>query len=360
MKFTAAIIAAIAGLTSAERIPLSYRSLTKSDITAQKAYMGARAQGFLNGEVPVKDYTNTQYFIQAQIGTPAQAFTVVPDTGSSNLWVYSSHCKSVPCLTHETYNSGNSSTYKVEGSAFDIEYGSGGVHGVVSEDVAGFGGITAPMKFGEVKNVSGATFYVSQMDGILGLGYGTISVNGLPTFLDSSDLEDKSFGFYLHNNPEESYMTLPGFETEGYTLKGTHNVIEQTYWNLNLVKMTGPNGVVDTTGFKAAIDSGTSLIIGSSTLINPLIEGIVVDQTCVGIDALPDITFTFDSTDYVLKAADYVVQVTEFGVTQCLMGIMAYDLPADFNYFIVGDVFMRPYATHFNKNDNTVSFYTKN
>jgi hypothetical protein len=142
------------------------------------------------------------------------------------LWVYSSHCKSVPCLTHETYNSGNSSTYQVDGSAFDIEYGSGGVHGVVSQDVAGFGGITATMKFGEVKNVSGATFYISQMDGILGLGYGTISVNNLPTFLDSSELEDKSFGFYLHNNPEESYMTLPGFETEGYTLKGTHNVIE--------------------------------------------------------------------------------------------------------------------------------------
>lgn len=360
MQFTTAIIAAIAGLVSAERIPLHYRSLTMSDITAQKAYMGARARGFLNGEVPVKDYTNTQYFIQAQIGTPAQAFTVVPDTGSSNLWVYSSHCKSVPCLTHETYNGGNSSTYAVDGSAFDIEYGSGGVHGVVSQDVAGFGGITATMKFGEVKNVSGATFYISQMDGILGLGYGSISVNNLPTFLDSSELADKSFGFYLHNNPEESYMTLPGFETEGYTLKGTHNVIEQTYWNVNLVKITGPNGVVDTTGYKAAIDSGTSIIIGSSTLVNPLIEGIVVDQMCAGVEDLPDITFTFDAIDYVLTAADYVVTVNEFGVTQCIMGIMAYDLPADFNYFIVGDVFMRPYATHFNKNDNTVNFYTKN
>jgi len=124
--------------------------------------------------------------------------------------------------------------------------------------------------------------------------------------------------------------------------------------------MTGPNGVVDTTGYKAAIDSGTSLIIGSSTLIDPLIEGIVVDSTCAGIDALPNISLTLDAIDYVLTPADYVVSVTEFGVTQCLMGIMAYDLPADFNYMIVGDVFMRPYATHFNKNDNTVSFDTKN
>jgi hypothetical protein len=42
------------------------------------------------------------------------------------------------------------------------------------------------------------------------------------------------------------------------------------------------------------------------------------------------------------------------------MGIMSMDLPDGFNYFIVGDVFMRPYATHFSRNDNTVSFYTKN
>jgi cathepsin D len=127
-----------------------------------------------------------------------------------------------------------------------------------------------------------------------------------------------------------------------------------------MTKMTGPNGVIDTTGYKAAIDSGTSIIIGSAALVDPLIEGIVVDQMCAGVEDLPDITFTFDEQDYVLTAADYVVQVTEFGTTQCIMGIMSMDLPDGFNYFIVGDVFMRPYATHFNHNDNTVSFYTKN
>ena len=72
-------------------------------------------------------------------------------------------------------------------------------------------------------------------------------------------------------------MTIPGFETTGYSLKGVHNVIEQTYWNLNLVSMTGPNGVIDTTGYRAAIDSGTSLIIGTADIIDPLIAVIVVD-----------------------------------------------------------------------------------
>lgn len=362
MQFTTAIIASLAAYATAERVQLHHQPLTMAGLLAQKEFMRARAALFLDesAEVPVKDYTNTQYFITVDVGTPAQQFNVVPDTGSSNLWIYSSHCRSVPCLTHATYNSANSSTYTADGQDFIIEYGSGGVNGFVSHDVAGFGGVYANMGFGEVKSVSGVTFYVSQMDGIIGLGYDTISVDGLPTWLSSTDLEDKSFGFYLHNNPEQSYMTVPGFETEGLTFVGTHKVIEQTYWNLNLVKMTGPNGVVETTGYKAAIDSGTSLIIGAASLIDPLIAGIVVDPTCAGVSDLPNISLTFDDIDYVLTPADYVVSITELGTTQCLMGIMSMELPADFNYMIVGDVFMRPYPTHFNRNDNTVSFYTKN
>jgi hypothetical protein len=54
------------------------------------------------------------------------------------------------------------------------------------------------------------------MSGILGLAYGSISVDSLPTFVDTSDLTDKSFAFYLHNNPDLSYMTIPGFEETAY------------------------------------------------------------------------------------------------------------------------------------------------
>lgn len=154
-------------------------------------------------------------------------------------------------------------------------------------------------------------------------------------------------------------MTVPGFDTDGYTLKKTHKVIEKTYWNLNLVQVTGPNGVTETPGIKAAIDSGTSLIVGSSDIIDPIIKGIEVNQRCEGIDLLPDITFTIDDEDYVLTQEDYIVKVTQGGQTQCLMGIMSMAVPDGFDYMIVGDVFMRPYAAHFNKNDDTVSFYTK-
>lgn len=88
---------------------------------------------------------------------------MVPDTGSSNLWVYSHSCWfSLPCWTHSTYNHGKSSTYKSSGKAFDIEYGSGSVKGTVSNDVAKLGkDITSSMGFGEITSASGISFIAS-------------------------------------------------------------------------------------------------------------------------------------------------------------------------------------------------------
>jgi hypothetical protein len=88
---------------------------------------------------------------------------MVPDTGSSNLWVYSHSCwTSIACWLHPTYSHSKSSTYKANGTKFDITYGSGGVKGTVSNDVAKIGDdITANMGFGEITSASGTSFLVS-------------------------------------------------------------------------------------------------------------------------------------------------------------------------------------------------------
>jgi hypothetical protein len=72
------------------------------------------------------------------------------------------------------------------------------------------------------------------MSGILGLAYDTISVDHLPTWLSSSTLEDKSFSFNLQNNPEESYMVIPGYESDKFDIIKKHSVIEQKYWALEM------------------------------------------------------------------------------------------------------------------------------
>lgn len=216
------------------------------------------------------------------------------------------------------------------------------------------------MGFGEVTGVSGVAFYASQMSGILGLGYGSISVDKLPTFLDQTNLTDKSFAFYLHLNPEKSFITIPGFEESAK--EGDfqyHNVVEQRYWSLNLTGLKQGNTEVPAPGFKAVIDSGTSVIVGPNTLVNPLIAGITVNDDCTGVDALPNITFKIDETEYVLEPKDYVLAVTQGNQTECVLGIMGQDFPKAFDYFILGDSFIRKFYTHFDKNQNRVGFAKK-
>lgn len=102
------------------------------------------------------------------------------------------------------------------------------------------------------------------------------------------------------------------------------------------------------------------MLAGPAEIVGELIKGITVKADCTGQDALPNISFTIDNTTYTLAPADYVLKVTEGGQTECLLGIQAINAPAGFNYIILGDVFMRKYATYFNLNDNTVSFMYQN
>jgi hypothetical protein len=261
--------------------------------------------------------------------------------------------RSLPCWYHSLYDSTKSSTYKKNGEAFDITYGSGSVKGTVSNDVATIGSdISATMGFGEVTSVSGISFLASQMSGILGLAYSSISVDHLDTFVDLSNLSDKSFAFYLKDTSEESYMTMPGMDEENYTTVQKHAVVEEKYWALKLDSVAQGSTKSDASKDKAVIDSGTSLLVGPKELVDPLIKGLLSQPDCSKLDTYPDMTFTMDGQDYELTPQDYVLQIQG----ECMLGIQAMNVPSGFNYIILGDVFMRKYPSYFNLNDNTVSF----
>ena len=158
------------------------------------------------------------------------------------------------------------------------------------------------MGFGEILHAKGIAFYASQMSGILGLAYNTISVNGLDTFVDLSNLQDKSFSFYLNLDTDKSYMTIPGYDEQamGNQQFQFHDVVEQKYFSLNLTGLRQGSTEIASNGYKAVIDSGTSVLVGPKKLVDQLNKGISVNLNCQGIESLPDITFVIDGIDYTL------------------------------------------------------------
>jgi len=151
-------------------------------------------------------------------------------------------------------------------------------------------------------------------------------------------------------------MVISGWDSENWGIIDTHPVVEQKYWALALKSVAQGTKVIDASKYKAVIDSGTSLLVGPKELVDPLIQGIRVRKDCSNVKNLPTMSFTIDSQTYTLEPSDYVLSITQSGVTECLLGVQSMDFPAGFNYFIMGDVFMRKYPTYFNLNDNTVSF----
>ncbi|KAH7699482.1 aspartyl protease, partial [Aphelenchoides avenae] len=80
------------------------------------------------GSQPFIDDYDDFYLGNITIGTPNQVFTVVLDTGSSNLWVVDCACRQQACKGYpgyqkKCYNPQASSTYAARHTPFSIQYG---------------------------------------------------------------------------------------------------------------------------------------------------------------------------------------------------------------------------------------------
>jgi len=147
------------------------------------------------------------------------------------------------------------------------------------------------------------------MSGILGLAYASISVDKLPVFIDESTLTDKSFSFVLKDTDQDSYMTIPGYDADSIEGDFTfHNVVEQKYWALNLSTIMSGTTSIDASKYKAVIDSGTSVLVGPTKLVNQMLAGLPkVRPNCDNVSSFPTVSFTIDGTAYALEPTDYIL-----------------------------------------------------
>lgn len=294
-------------------------------------------------------------FSEITIGTPPQTFKVILDTGSSNLWVPGSECGSIACYLHTKYDASSSSSYKKNGTKFEIRYGSGSLSGYVSNDVMTIGDLTVEgQDFAEATEEPGLAFAFGRFDGILGLGFDTISVNKIvPPFynmIDQGLLDEPVFAFYLSdtaNESEESEVIFGGVDNAHFTGKMTYIPLRRkAYWEVDLDAITFGEDTASLDGTGVILDTGTSLIALPSDIAELLNAQIGAKKSyngqytveCEKRDNLPDISFTLSGYNFSITAYDYILEVQG----SCISTFMGMDFPAPVGPLaILGDAFLR-------------------
>ena len=311
----------------------------------------------------LQDYMDAQYFGPITIGTPPQSFKVVFDTGSSNLWVPSRRrflfC--IACKFHSMYSYADSSTYVANGTSISIRYGSGKVGGIVSYDNVSIASLMVKnQSFGEIYRLSLVPFALSKFDGILGMGFPSISVKGLPpvfvNMVRQKVIRLPVFAFWLRRGSQTNYggeLHLGGIDSSKFSGDVVYaNVTSQTYWQFKMqaVQVDGVSmGVCQKTDCQVIADTGTSLIVGPTSEINYLNFKLGAKRNFLGqhyfdceiLSSLPNVTFVISNTKLTLSPENYVMNLKG----TCLSGFYGLDLPSPL--WILGDLFLTKYYSIF-------------
>lgn len=298
---------------------LSAQAILKIPIT--KVHGGVNYRPFAPSDkrslsIPLDAKSDAQYYGPITLGDPPQVFQVLFDTGSSNLWVPSSKCPwyVLSCDLHAAYDHEKSTTYKANGTAWSIQYGSGAASGFVSQDDMTIAGATIKgQQFAEVTAEPGIAFLAASFDGVLGLAFNSISVDHVTpvwyNLLSQGVVKDPVFSFWLNRDPNApagkgGELILGGVDPNHYSGNFTFvPLLSETYWEFD-VGSIGIGGTTYCRDCKAIADSGTSLLAGPSAIVKQINQQI----GATGI-------FTGECDLIIEQYGDQIIQWLESGVT---------------------------------------------
>jgi cathepsin D len=322
--------------------------------------------------VPLTDFQDAEYFGKVTLGTPAQDFLVIYDTGSSNLWVPSKACTNCKA-SGSKYDSSKSSSYVKNGESFALQYGTGSCQGFLSDDTTGIGGVTiSNFSFGEVTTEAKDVFGDAPFDGILGMGPPKAAIDHVPMpmaqLVAQGKIQHNIFSFYLASNSSAgSTLVLGGTDSQFYTGDFSYISVAKAasllpYWLVSAsdIKVKGQSIKACNwlTGCYMVVDTGTSVLAGPTSAVNKLIEPIGnVSADCSNVHTLPTVTITLGGKDFDLEPEFYVLKGTdENGAVQCQLGIEGVN--AGVPIWILGDPFLRKFYTVWDAEQNRVGFAT--
>jgi hypothetical protein len=313
------------------------------------------------GEVSAEPVENdASYLAPVTIGGN-QKLNLNFDTGSADLWVFSTEMPSSQSQGHSVFDPSKSSTFQdYQGGSWEIQYGDGSTaEGTVGFDTVEIGGIVAQKQAVELaQTVSKSFLTFVDSDGLLGLGFSSINtiqpqqqktwfenvMDDLEQPLFTADLEEDAAGTYefgtidsskysgeIHYTPIDVSGGWYEFESPTFTIGGQQQSCS--------------------TCSPAIADTGTSLLIWDDDVVEAYysqVEGAQYDSQNQGYiypcsSSLPDLGIAIGQ-DYTatIKGAD--MEYARDGGGVCFGGIQSNGgNPIN----IVGDVLLKQFFAVF-------------
>ncbi|KAI1759271.1 secreted aspartic proteinase precursor [Hypoxylon sp. FL1150] len=316
---------------------------------------------------------DAEYLTPVSIGTPAQTLNLDFDTGSADLWVFSTELSSKYQSGHSVYDPSSSSTSKkLSGYTWDISYGDGsGASGDVYTDVVNIGGVSYASQAVEAASSISTQFTEdTDNDGLVGLAFSsinTVSPKSQKTFFDNvkSSLSSPLFAANLNYEAPGTYDF--GFaDSSKYTGSITYTSVSTTdgYW-----EFSASGYAVGSTSYSTSItgiaDTGTTLLLLPNAIVKNYYSQVSGAQNSNADGGyvfpcsatLPTFTYVVGSKSIVIPANYLNYSPVSEGSSTCYGGIQS---SADIGINIFGDIALKAAYVVFNgASSPTLGFATK-
>ncbi|WFD34295.1 cathepsin D [Malassezia cuniculi] len=330
------------------------------------------------------------YFATVKIGTPAQDFNLVLDTGSADMWVVATDCSSSNCPSGvRKFDSSKSSTFKSSSQSFHVSYGSGAItDGRVVADTVSLANFTIDsLSFAEALDMQKNTI-TSPVSGIMGLGFESLASSGATPFWETlmiqNKVQERVFSFQLAYNTDKvrssseinegGIFTLGVLDQSQYSGDINWVTVPRRYGNtgigywaipMDAMKVNGNTVNLPSNYMDAVIDTGTTLIGGPYEVVRNLYAQIPgarqASSNMNGYYIFPcntdfKLTLTFGGKDYVIDNDNLNLGRMSTGSSMCVGAVFVQATGNGMPSWIIGDSFLKTVFSVYRYSPQSIGF----
>ncbi|KAH9219540.1 aspartic peptidase domain-containing protein [Leptodontidium sp. 2 PMI_412] len=310
---------------------------------------------------------DVEYLSPVNIG--GQTINMDFDTGSSDLWVFSTGLNRASQAGHTPYDATKSTTSKVmTGASWSISYGDGsGAKGTVVTDTVNIGGASVDNQAVEMATAVSQSFVAdANSNGLVGLAYSklnTVKPTQQKTFFDNAmpSLAMPVFTADLRKNAVGSYEfgNIDSTKFNGSLTWANVNTT-QGFWQFSSNKFqVGTGAPMTIQGGQAIADTGTTLMLANAAIVNAYysqVNGAVNNATVGGVtfpcnSMLPDLAVDVGGSYMAtVRGSDINFAPVDAAGTTCFGGVQAIAS----NLQIYGDIMFKSQFVAFNGGNNSL------